>query len=124
MNIKKIVRVILVLLLVAIYANIGYWIGQTWHNAQGQANPSTLDLFFFGPNRIMEITTIKANPLLTSIIFSILWPFIMALFILIWLIYFLFFGGLFRTIGLIPSILAGIFLLLIVRIHVRKRKTG
>lgn len=113
---KKIGKVVVVLMLVAIYANIGYWIGHIHQNAQGQVNPNILDSFFFGPNRVLEETTGNLGPLARSIIFMVLWPLIVAFFGLIWLIYFMFLGGLFRAIGLKLSILAVIAGILIARI--------
>jgi len=103
---KKIGTVFWVLVLVAIYANAGYWLGQIHQNAQGQVNPSILDSFFLGPNRALEATAGDLTPLVKSIIFTVLWPLILAFFSSVWLIYFMFCGGLFRTIGLVPSLLA------------------
>lgn len=115
---KKIGTVIVVLTLVTIYANIGYWIGQAEHDARGQVNPSTLDSFFLGPNRILEGSKALEDlgPLLRNIVFMALWPFLTAFLGLIWLEYFMFWGGLFRTIGLIPSVLTVIAGAIIARI--------
>lgn len=124
MNIKKIGKILLVLMLVAIYANIGYWLGTEKYYSNNSTGPNVVQSFLQGPNKIFYLPKWDFKIAVTRIIYMILWPFILGGVFLFWLGYFLFFGGLFKTIGLIPSILAGIFLLLIARrIHVRK-KTG
>lgn len=127
MNIKKIGMIMLILVLVAIYANIGYWIGQVFNDAQGQMNPSILHSFFLGPDRFL------AKQCLPRAITIIAWP-ILVIFIsfvwlvegFIWLGYFMFGGGLFKAIGLIPSIILILASILCVRRvwHVNHKKTG
>jgi len=113
---KKIGTVIVVLALVTIYANIGYWLGRAEHDAHGQVNPSTLNSFFLGPNGMLKMVKFTEGHPPARAAAIVGWPIGIVILGLLWLGYFMFWGGLFRTIGLIPSILTVIAGAIIARI--------
>jgi hypothetical protein len=100
---KKIGTVIVVLVLVTIYANIGHWFAKAYVNALYQTDPSTLDSFLSGPNMWFKGEVMPEKEF--SIIVAIFWPIGMATVCGAWLVYLMFYGGLFKAIGLVPSIL-------------------
>ncbi|MBU4285023.1 hypothetical protein KKF60_00380 [Patescibacteria group bacterium] len=127
MNIKKIGKVLLVLFLVAIYANIGYWLGtEQYLSDHSTSSTSIVQSFFQGPEKILYSPIIGVTISKTMLVFTFFWPTLIAFVVLLWLGHFMFVGGLFKTIGLIPSIVLTIAGILYARkIWVKKhQKTG
>jgi len=131
MNIKKIGKVILVLFLVAIYTNIGYWLGtEQYLSDHSTSSTSIVQSFFQGPEKILYSPWAGVTIRGMRLTFVVIWPILIAIVILAWLgyfmFYFIFLGGLFKAIGPTPSIILAIAGILYARkIWVKKhQKTG
>jgi len=112
---KKVFKILLVILILTIYCNIGYYYGESYYNAcvkhyaGGQLN--TFEKFQAGagrywarntsPKTIME----KSYHVVTLVIFTMLWPIGFLFHLMSWLVYgviylfkLIFCGGFFRLI--------------------------
>ena len=123
---KKIFYVLLIVVLVAIYANIGYYLGQEWNHARGSIGPNVVQKILLGPNKAFELPNWETNATLVTIGLMLAWPVLLIALLLSWVGYFVFFGALFKILGLTSSILAAIIGLVVVmmiwRHHHKKNK--
>jgi hypothetical protein len=127
---KKIGMVVLILVLVAIYCNTGYWIGQEWDYSRALTRAINFDTnivqkFLVGPKEIFAFPDKDVIVIVKDVVFTALWPLLLGANLLCWIGYLTLCGALFETIGLVGSLILAVAagVLVVVMLIMRRRRT-
>lgn len=122
-TLKKIGKIFLVLLIAAVYFNIGYWLGNEYYSAFQSPNRNITQSFFYGP----KISPLEGPDMTLGsaiVTFSIFWPIAVGIIALYWMACLILLGELFRAIGTVFSVLLTIAAILAARmIWVKKHQS-
>ncbi|MFA6365128.1 MAG: hypothetical protein WCW78_01875 [Candidatus Paceibacterota bacterium] len=90
-----------IVIAVAVYLNIGWAVDYKWHELDGKKPVTVIEKFICGPSFVVNYSATfsyeNVPPRLITILF---WPIILIIMALVWIIYFIIFGGIARLAGL------------------------
>lgn len=86
---------------VAIYLNIGWAIDYKWHEMDGTRPHTVVEKFMAGPASCNDSYVFSYEEMAPSRFVTVLiWPVLLAIIAIVWILYFIFLGGIARAVGL------------------------
>lgn len=98
---QKFYKWFFVIAAVALYLNIGWAIDYKWHEMDGKKPVTVVEQFMAGPNSTIDSFIFSYEENAPSLFVTVLiWPVLLVIIIITWIIYFIFLGGIARAVGL------------------------